>query len=358
MRGINLAGMEGGYGVLGADGDDGRWDQALGPREGQDYPVFTDNLVDYYRSKGIGVIRLFFSWERVQSELFGPVPATGARYLTYFNQYSRVVDHATSLGVVVIIEPWQANADGGVGGASWRGQPIGPGGVDADALADLWSKLASIFKGNPLVEYGLVNEPNNMSTMLWWETAQTCVDAIRGAGATSTVYVPGNGWTGAGTWTADWYDTAVPARSNAYGWLNANGAGKPLSDPLGKTQAEVHLYLDADASGNSDTLVSTTIAPERLSVTVDEAAVQGYQVFVAEIGLFAGEPAAPTAWGEFITYLAAHARVCTGFAWWAGGEPVWWHDLHGPHFSVSPTDEAVGVYSGDTVNMQMIYNDF
>jgi endoglucanase len=224
-------------------------------------------------------------------------------------------------------------------------------------FADFWGKLASIFKDNPLVEYGLVNEPNNMSTMVWWEIAQKCIDAIRAAGATSNIYVPGNGWTGAASWTADWYDTATPARSNAYGWLNANGEGAPLYDPLGKSIAEVHLYLDENASGGSDELVSPTIARDRLSIAVNEASAQGYQLFVGEIGLCAGATAAAETWQDFIAYVSSQASTCVGFAWWAGGEPAWWHDVHAPHFSISPTAVADGVYSGNTPNMNMIVGD-
>ena len=352
MRGLNLAGMEGGYGVE-VEADvvvPGQWGQALGPRADIDYPVFPEALIDFYRSKNVGVLRLPFSWERLQSELWGPVPAAGARYVSYFEHYRRVVDYATGLGMVVIVVPWQADAEDGVGGVMWRGRPVGPGGLDIFAFADLWAKLAAVFRDRPLVQYGLVNEPNSMSTMVWWQTAQKCVDAIRAAGATSTIHVPGNGWTGAGSWTADWYDAATPKRSNAYGWLNANGEGAPLFDPLGKCVADVHLYLDEDAGGRSDTLAGPAVARDRLSVAVTEATARGYQVFVGEIGLYAGAPGAPAAWADFLACVTENAATCIGFAWWAGGKPGWWDDVHAAHFSVTPT--------GDTVNMDLIEASF
>lgn len=358
MRGINLSGMEGSFGVADADGGPGTWNRALGPREGQDYPVFPNELLDYYASQGIGVIRLLFSWERVQSELWGPLPAPSTRYGTYFEHYTRVVDYATGLGIVVIVEPWQASAGGGVGGACWRGQAVGTVDVDLFAFADFWGKLAAVWQANELVHLGLVNEPNGMSTMQWWTIAQKCVDAIRAAGSAAWIHVPGNGWTGAGSWTADWYDTDEPGRSNAYGWLNANGEGAPLFDPLGRCGAEVHLYLDENAAGRSDTVVSTTIARERLAVAVSEAEKQGYQMFVGEVGLYAGHPDAATAWSDLVDYMTAHQSACTGFAWWAGGETAWWADVHAPHFSVSPTRHFGDAYSGTTVNMEMIRPSF
>jgi endoglucanase len=356
MNGINLVGMEGGYGggVAGSN-----WDRATGPVAGTDYAVHAPELLDYFAGKGVRFIRLLVSWERLQSTLFGPVPADGAGYAEYFGHVQRIVDYAAKKGIVVLLEPWQANASGGVGGARWRGRRIGSAAVSVDAFADFWGKLAAYFAGNRRVEYGVVNEPNGMSTMAWFGIAQRAIDAIRAAGARTRIYVCGNGYSGAGSWTDAWYDTARKKRSNAYGWLNANGPGAPLRDPLGKLVAEVHVYLDGDASGSTTDVASPTIASERAAVAVAEAAAHGYKVFVGEIGCWAGHPDAPAAWVDFVAYARAKRRVLRGFAWWAGGTPGWWDDVGadgGGHFSVTPTDG--NAMSGDTVNMSMIEHDF
>lgn len=47
-----------------------------------------------------------------------------------------------------------------------------------------------------------------MSTMSWWTTAQATVTAIRAAGATQRILVPGNDYSAASQWTDNWYDTA------------------------------------------------------------------------------------------------------------------------------------------------------
>jgi endoglucanase len=237
--------------------------------------------------------------------------------------------------------------------------PLGAPGVEAAAFADFWAKLVAVFAVNPLVQYGLVNEPHDMSTTAWWAIAQACITSIRAAGATTTIYVPGNGYTAAASWTADWYDTAIPRRSNAYGWLNANGEGSPLSDPLNRSVAEVHLYLDADGSGSTTEIATPTVAHDRVAVVLTEAAAHGYRVFVAEIGCYAGNPLAPAAWKDFVAYTAASASTCVGYAWWAGGNPGWWDDVGadgGGHFSVTPRP-SVGTLTG-TVNMAMIAADF
>ena len=111
-----------------------------------------------------------------------------------------------------------------------------------------------------------------MSTMSWWTTAQKCVDYIRNAGATTSIYIPGNGYSAASSWTDESVDTdQPPKRSNAYGWLNVND-GTPIFDPIGKPVAEVHVYLNSEGNGNGMTVVSATVARGRLELAMDEAA--------------------------------------------------------------------------------------
>jgi endoglucanase len=354
IRGTNVAGMEMAY---------QNCDQAGGPIEGTNYPHHDERLIDYFASKNMSTLRFLFSWECMQQVLNGPVPASqSGAYKIYFDNYKRIVDYATNVkGMRVIVEPWDSNSSGGAGGARYRGNVVGSGAVPTAAFADFWSRMATIFVANPKVEYGLINEPNDMSTMSWFTSAQAAITAIRNTGATQRIYVPGNGYTAASTWTSNFYDTAATQRSNAYGWLNANGAGQPLSDPLDNIVAEVHTYLDADEGGSTTGITSITAARDHVSVAVNEAAAHGYKVWLGEIGMYAGATNAPQAWADFIAYLDANAGagVFLGFTWFAGGDPLWWPDVAangGGHFSISPTSSAT--YTGDTVNMNMIENDF
>ena len=352
LRGINLVGMEMDYAAFA---------QATGPVEDVNYPRHDTRLVDYYAAKHVAAMRFLFSWEGMQSSLYGPVPAADSgNYRIYFDDYKRIVDYATGVAhLQVIVEPWQANAGGGAGGAMWRGNLVGSAAVPDAAFADFWSKIALVFKDNPRVSFGLVNEPNNMSTMSWWHSAQTAVNAIRGTGSRQRILVPGNGYTAAGTWTSGFYDTALPQRSNAYGWLNANGPGVPIFDPLDDIVAEVHCYVDADGSGSSTGIVAFDTARQRIGVALDEAAAHHYRIHLGEIGLFAGHPLGAQAWADFIAYFEANPAVFVGYNWWAGGAPGWWDDVGangGGHFSVTPTN---GIdFSGDSVNMTLIEGAF
>jgi endoglucanase len=370
-RGINLVGLEGGFGGDPEDADN-NWLRSVGPEPDHNYPIFKPKLLDYYHSKNIKLIRLLFSWDRMQSQLWGTVPDPIPGYAKYFADFKQIVDYATSLGITVIIEPWQANSSGGTGGPMWLGHLIGdsPAHVDRYAFADFWQKLATIFKSNPLVEYGLVNEPNHMSTMSWWTTAQKCIDYIRAAGATTTIYVPGNGYTGAGAWTDSSVDTDTPQVSNAYAWLHVND-GQPLFDPLGRAVAEVHVYMDENADGLGDdvpldknghgkAVLSKTAARDRLKAAMSEAQAGGYSMFIGEVAVWAnahGTPTGQDAWADFIDYVEnPKPSAFVGYAWWAGGRPDFWHDDDPPHFSVSPTDGDN--FTGDSVHMDMIEKNF
>ncbi len=354
FRGTNFVGMEMAYQTC---------DQSGGPVEGSNYPHHDERLVDYFAAKRMKTLRFLFTWECMQQVLNGPIPAAqSGRYKTYFDNYKRIVDYATNVkGMRVIIEPWGSNTAGGAGGARYRGNVVGSAAVPNAAFANFWSRIATTFAGNARVQYGLINEPNDMSTMAWFSAAQAAVTAIRATGSTQRIYVPGNGYSAASTWTSNFYDTAATKRSNAYGWLNANGVGQPLNDPANNIAAEVHTYLDADQGGSTTGITSITAARDHVAVTVNEAAARGYKVYLGEIGMYAGAPLAPQAWADFIAYVNANsvAGVFVGFTWWAGGDPLWWNDVGangGGHFSISPTSSAT--YTGDTVNMNMIENDF
>src|SRR5450432_1319903 len=165
FRGTNLAGMEMAY---------FNYDPNEGPIADHDYPVYNTRVIDYYASKRINALRFLFSWEAMQSTLGGTIPAaTSGNYKIYFDNYKRIVDYATDVkGMRVIIEPWQADSFGNAGGPRWRGGLVGSVAVPTAAFADFWGKMAANFNNNALVSYGLVNEPNNMSTLSWFASAQ------------------------------------------------------------------------------------------------------------------------------------------------------------------------------------------
>ena len=356
LRGANIGGMTFAYAHCPSPG--------AGPTPGggsPGFPLFDQRLVDYYAGKGMTTLRMLFTWECMQKDLNGSIPAAASgNYKAYFDEFRKAVDYATNAkGMHVVITPWQSSASGGLCGACYRGVKIGtagPGGVSNADFADFWTKMAHHFRSNPRVGFSLVNEPNSMSTMQWFSAAQAAVTAIRATGAANRIYVPGNGYTAASTWDTNSYDTASePKRSNAYGWLNARGTGLPLLDPQDNMAIEVHTYVDQNQGGLDNGITSVTAARDHVKHTVDWARARAFKVYLAEIGMYAGNALAMQAWSDFVAYAGANTDTLIGFAWWAGGYPGWWDNAQFPDFSVAPTQAD---FTGDTVNMTMIQGAF
>jgi endoglucanase len=90
-----------------------------------------------------------------------------------------------------------------------RGNVIGQAGspVTTADFAAFWAALAARYMGNSRVVFGIMNEPNTMTTELWVQDANAAIAAIRGVGAKNLLTVPGNAWTGACSWFQNWYGT-------------------------------------------------------------------------------------------------------------------------------------------------------
>lgn len=283
FTGVNLAGADFG-------------DNNLPGTYNADYTYPTHTEVDYFVGKGMNTVRLPFRWERVQRTLFGSFDPTEQTRL------DDVVNYATGKGAFVLLDPHNY--------ARYRDQVIGQG-VSVDAFTDFWSKLATRYKGNSKVIFGLMNEPHDMPTELWRDDANAAIRAIRTTGATNLILVPGNGYSGAHSWYQSWYGT-----SNAQVMLG-------ITDPGNNYAFEVHQYLDGDASGQSDQCMSTTIGSERLREFTGWLKQNGKRGFLGE---FAGGRNATcyAALDNMLTYIDSNADVWLGWTYWAAGP--WWGD--------------------------------
>jgi endoglucanase len=125
--------------------------------------------------------------------------------------------------------------------ARWNGKIIGQdGGPSNDQFADIWKQLATKYKDNEKVVFGLMNEPHDVDITAWASSCQAAVTAIRNMGATTQmILLPGNNFSSAGTFVS-------------------NGSGAALigvKNPDGTTAGlilDIHKYLDVDNSGNHD----------------------------------------------------------------------------------------------------------
>ncbi|MBO3462652.1 glycoside hydrolase family 5 protein [Aetokthonos hydrillicola Thurmond2011] len=256
------------------------------------YPSYSD--VDYFVSKGMKIFRLPFRWERLQKQQFGNLDTDELVRIDDF------VSYATGKGSAVLLDPHNY--------ARYYGTVIGQG-VPDTAFADFWGKLASRYKSNSSVIFGLMNEPNNMSTDVWRDDANKAIQAIRNSGATNLILVPGNAWSGAHSWKQSWYGT-----SNATAMLG-------ITDPNNNYAFDVHQYLDSDYSGRSDQCVSSTFGSQNLVDFTTWLKQNNKRGFLSE---FSGgnNNTCYDAMDKMLSYIDSNTDVWLGWTYWAAGQ--WW----------------------------------
>lgn len=263
---------------------------------GQDYVYPRVASTAYYQARGMNLMRIAFRWERLQPALMGEFDAAELARLREF------VDGTTARGLHVLLDPHNY--------AAYQEVHVGRPEVPFAAFADFWRRLALAFKGNPRVQFGLVNEPRNMPTETWAEAAQAAIDAIRKTGAANLITLPGNGYTGAWSWfEGKWYGSP-----NAEVMLR-------VRDPLDRMVFEVHQYFDKDGSGTSAECVGPQVGVERLQRFTAWLKAHGRRAVLGELGGGANAVCEQAVVGA-LSHLEAHADVWAGWLWWAGG-PRW-----------------------------------
>jgi endoglucanase len=266
----------------------------------------TNADVDKLLATGANCFRLLFTWEALQSSAYGDINAQVGNYKTYADTFFALVDYITSKGAKVLLD---IHGGKDAGFAAYRDRPVGTlyNGQDVgDLLENVWWQLATKYRSNLNVLYGITNEPHDMDAAIWYTAAQKVVTGIRNAGATTRIYTPGVDWTGAGS------------------WMTHNAPAYNIQDPLNNTSIQLHLYLDANAGGGATDIVSATIGSERCKQVTAWARSKGLKLFLAEVGLSATNPAGKPAWADLHAFLLANKDVWDGFTFWAAGPPAWW----------------------------------
>jgi endoglucanase len=286
---------------------------------GSDYIYPNSTEVDYYKSKGMNIIRLPFRWERLQHTNNVPLDATELSRMNTF------VSYATAQGMYVILDPhnferyWAPVSD-------FQSSPIGLVGssVPDSVYTDFWARVATVFKSNDHVIFGLMNEPNSMPTEQLATSENAVIAAIRATGATNLIFVPGNNWTAAYTWSDNYYGTP-----NATVMLG-------IVDPAHNYAFEAHQYLDYDNSGTHSTIVSATIGMERLTNFTAWLRVNNYRGFLGEYAVpgatIGGSGLGGPALTNMLGYIQTNADVWLGWTYWGGGP--WWGN--NPLFPIEP----------------------
>lgn len=289
--GVNLAGAEFGSSHL-----PGTYNK--------DYTYPTKSEVDYFISKGMNIFRLTFKWERLQINAYENLNSAE------LSRIKNLTDYISSKDGYVILEPHNY--------ARYYDDIIGTDDLPVEIFEDFWSKLSAEFKNNPNVIFGIMNEPYGMTTELWLEDANAAITAIRSTEAVNLILVPGNAYTGAHSWNANWYGTP-----NGQAMLN-------VADPCENYAFEVHQYFDDNSSGTSETCVSTSIGSSRLKDFTAWLRKYEKRGFLGEFGISPNETCMK-ALDNMLYYIDANTDVWLGWTYWAAGP--WWGDYM---YSIEP----------------------
>jgi endoglucanase len=253
-----------------------------------DYTFPRTSSIDYFIQNGMNIIRLPFLWERLQPQLNG---AFDSAYLSNINATVQYV--TVTKGVYVLLDVHNY--------LLYNNVQIGAG-VDYSAFENFWKQLAGLYKSNPKVIFGLMNEPHDAPYTNVYQAMQAGINGIRASGATNAITVPGNDWTG------------------AHSWMNSAPYMNGTIDPLNNFMFEMHQYFDENFSGNGACV--STFDPETIfgPATAWLRAV-GRTGFLGEFGI-EKTPQCLTVLANTMAYLQANSDVWVGWTWWAAGP--WW----------------------------------
>ncbi|KAF6833678.1 endoglucanase 3 precursor [Colletotrichum plurivorum] len=271
--GVNEAGGEFGEKVL-----PGTW--------GTEF-IFPDPAtITTLRGQGYNTFRVQLKMERLT-----PNSLTAGFNTAYLQNLTQVVNHITSSGGWAVLDPHNYGR--------FYDNVI----TDTAAFQTWWKNFAAQFKSNDHVIFDTNNEYHSMDQTLVLNLNQAAINGIRATGATQYIFVEGNQWSGAWSWTT------------------VNDNMKALTDPLNKIVYEMHQYLDSDSSGTSEACVSTTIGVERVRDATNWLRQNGK---IGILGEFAGgaNSQCQAAVKGLLDYLKANSDVWTGALWWSAGP--WW----------------------------------
>ena len=215
FAGVNIAGFDFGCGTDGTCNV-----SAVYPA-----PNAAGQMQHFVNDDKLNIFRLPVGWQYlVNNQLGGTLNANNLA------TYDEEVQACLATGAYCIIDIHNY--------ARWNGGIIGQGGPTNAQFASLWSQLATKYKSQTKIIFGIMNEPHDVPSITTWAASvQAAVTAIRQAGATSQmILLPGNNYTSAQEFVSN-------------GSLAALSTVKNLDGSTTNLIFDVHKYLDSDNSG-------------------------------------------------------------------------------------------------------------
>ncbi len=266
--------------------------------------------LDYFKSKGLTLIRLPFKWHRIQPEINGPLAEKDLNAIRNF------VWDARTRGMWVLLDMHNYGRNKVDGTTYVIGEPELP----IESAGDVWRRLAEEFKDfDNIYAYGLMNEPYGMTSHTpWVNIAQEMIDAIRTVDTKTPIMVGGESY------------------SSADRWQSVSDNLRNLVDPSGDLIFEAHVYFDNDASGSYDKSYDEENTTEntginRLKPFVEWLERYNFRGFVGEYGVPDNDPRWNVVLDKTLAYLQENHINGT---YWAAGSRWGNH-----HMSVHPYND-------------------
>lgn len=263
--------------------------------EGTNFIYPTEKTVAYFAGKGMAIVRLPFSWERLQPTLNSPLSAVE------LDRLKASVALIRQHGMGVLLDPHSFGY--------YDKMRLGTTDAPSFAFADFWIRLAAEFANEPDVLFGLMNEPYDIPASEWLDMANGAIAGIRSVGARNLVLVPGTRWSGAHGWRED-----HPGGSNA-------DVMRGVKDPIDNYAYEFHQYMDADSSGTAGGCAAAETANAALMDVTAWLREAGKKGFLGEFGGSQDE-ACLAGLKAMTATMDENADVWLGWSYWAAGE--WW----------------------------------
>jgi hypothetical protein len=186
----------------------------------------------YLASRGVGLVRIPFRWERMQRAPYAPLdPAE-------LDRLRALVRSAADAGLKVVLDMHNYGGYYLHDGTKGVRRAIGSPQLPTSAFVDVWTKMAVAFAGESgVTAFDLMNEPTRMPALkgarpakTWESASQLAVNAIRATGDKRQIMVAGYDWSGMRAW----------AKHHPTTWI---------VDPARNFRYEAHQYWDANTSG-------------------------------------------------------------------------------------------------------------
>jgi len=287
------------------------------PNCSYNYSYPQNQEIDYWSSKGFGMIRMPTQTRRLQQFSYGALDPAGrtdeppnayrvfsAGSQTNLLSIKAVLDRARADGMHVMLD--LHNFGTIFDTLANTNRTIGADAEATNQFVDIWTRLATKFKNYDNIVWNIENEPVGMTVAQWKTAAVATINAIASVTTTQAIFVPGGAnFTGAHDWIGS---------GNGAAWA---GYVPPVGMPF---YFDMHEYLDSDFSGTHAVCVQTTSV---MDAATSWARTNGYKVFIGESGWSQDTSCPPLATSLF-SYLTTNNDVYHGYAYWVGGNSLFY----------------------------------